>query len=140
MRGLRAACAYFALVFGAGFVLGTVRVLLLVPRLGERAAELAETPLMLVVTVLAARWLLRRLDVRRPGEQWVMGLGALALLLAAEVGVVVLARQQTLGEYVRSRDALSGSVYLLALGVFALAPRALGARAAGGRGGTPTAR
>jgi hypothetical protein len=35
-------------VFGTGFVLGPIRVLWAVPRLGERVAELMEAPLMLV--------------------------------------------------------------------------------------------
>ena len=60
-RVLAAGTLYFALVFGAGFVLGTLRVLLVVPRLGERAAELAEMPVMLVVSMVAARWVVKRL-------------------------------------------------------------------------------
>ena len=52
---LKAGTLYFALAFGAGFVLGSIRVLWVVPRLGERTAELMETPIMLVVTVFAAR-------------------------------------------------------------------------------------
>ena len=56
MQILKAGVLYFALVFGAGFVLGTIRVLWLVPSLGARTAELIETPIMLVVTILAARW------------------------------------------------------------------------------------
>ena len=51
---------YFALVFGVGFLLGVVRVLALVPRLGERWAELAEMPLMLVAIILSARVVVRR--------------------------------------------------------------------------------
>jgi len=37
-----AGLAYFAFVLGAGFVLGMSRVPFLVPRIGERWAELAE--------------------------------------------------------------------------------------------------
>ncbi len=47
MQILRAAVFYFLLVFGAGFLLGIGRVLLIVPLLGERTAELLEMPLML---------------------------------------------------------------------------------------------
>lgn len=50
----------FALVFGVGFVLGTVRVLWIAPQLGARAAELAEAPVMLVVIYFAARWIAKR--------------------------------------------------------------------------------
>lgn len=39
---VRAGLAYCGLVFGAGFVLGAVRVPFVVPRLGERVAELVE--------------------------------------------------------------------------------------------------
>ena len=48
MQGLTLALAYFLIVFGAGFLLGTIRVLLLLPVLGERAAELLEMPFMLI--------------------------------------------------------------------------------------------
>lgn len=59
MNAFKPAVAYFLLVFGAGFVLGTVRVLLILPLVGERAAELLEMPLMLTVIVFAARWMNR---------------------------------------------------------------------------------
>jgi hypothetical protein len=38
MEILKAGTLYFALVFGAGFLLGAIRVPLLVPRFGERTA------------------------------------------------------------------------------------------------------
>jgi len=63
MRIVRAGVLYFALVFGAGFVLGTIRTLWIVPRLGTRMAELMETPIMLVITILAARWTVWRIAV-----------------------------------------------------------------------------
>ena len=63
MQILKAGVFYFALVFGAGFVLGPMRILWVVPRFGVRMAELLETPIMLVVTIFAARWIVRRLAV-----------------------------------------------------------------------------
>lgn len=48
MEILKAGALYFAFVFGAGFLLGGIRVPLLVPRFGERTAELMEMPIMFV--------------------------------------------------------------------------------------------
>jgi hypothetical protein len=63
MRVLKAGSLYFALVFAVGFVLGTIRTVWLVPRVGARAAELMEMPIMLAVTIVAARWTVLRLAV-----------------------------------------------------------------------------
>ena len=128
---IKAGIAYFALVFGAGFVLGALRVSFLVPRFGERIAELAEMPLMFAVIVFAARIVTRRFAVplsipARLGT----GLLALGLLLAAELLLAVVLQERSLADYVASRDPVSGSVYLAMLALFALMP-ALVARAAG---------
>jgi hypothetical protein len=93
MRILKAGALYFALVFGAGFVLGTIRTLWIVPRLGTRMAELMETPIMLVMAILAARWTVRRLAVPlTPSRRLGMGFVALGLLLVAEFTFVLWLR------------------------------------------------
>ncbi len=123
MRTLKCGLLYFALTFGAGFVLGTIRVVWAVPRLGERTAELMETPVMLIVTILAARWVVQRLALpRTSSKRLVVGLFALGLLLVAEFTVVLYLRGLTSREYFASRDPIAGTVYLVTLGVFAIMP------------------
>jgi hypothetical protein len=123
MQLLKAGSLYFALVFAAGFVLGTVRVLWLVPRFGERSVELMETPIMLVVIIFAAGWVVRRLAVPPlPPRRFAMGVIALALLLGAEFTFVLSLRGMSIAEYVATRDPVSGTVYLAMLGVFAVMP------------------
>ena len=56
---LKAASLYFVFVFGVGFILGAIRTLWIVPRLGTRMAELSEMPIMVVVVILAAQWIVR---------------------------------------------------------------------------------
>ena len=120
---IRAGLVYFALVLGAGFALGTVRVPFIVPRIGERWAELAEMPIMAAVIFFAAGYVLRRFpEVRFRGRSLVVGLLALTLAVCAELGLAVALQSQTLGEYLNSRDRVSGSVYLAMLVVFALMP------------------
>jgi len=119
---------YFSIAFGAGFVLGTLRVLVLVPRLGERAAELAEAPVMLAVTVVAARLVVRRLPVSARRDELRTGLAALGLLLLMELSVVLGLRGLSLREYLASRDPIAGGVYVLLLVVFALMPWLVSAR------------
>ena len=52
-----AALVYFAIVLGTVFVLGVFRVPILVPRIGERWAELAEMPVMATVIFVAAGYI-----------------------------------------------------------------------------------
>jgi hypothetical protein len=49
----------------------------------------------------------------------------LAVLLGAEVLLAVLLQDRTLGEYVASRDPVSGTVYLAMLALFAAMPLVL---------------
>ena len=130
MRTLRAGLSYFALVFGAGFVLGAVRVPFLVPRLGMRTAELLEAPVMLAVVFFAARFVVKRFALpARTSPRLLVGAVALALLLIAEVALVMVVQRQALGAYVASRDPVSGSVYLASLALFAAMPLCLRGRA-----------
>ena len=76
MQILNAGILYFALVFGAGFVLGSTRVFWVVPHLGERIAELVEMPIMRGVMMVAARWIVRRLAVPSTWSRR-LGMGAL---------------------------------------------------------------
>lgn len=123
IQTLKAGAVYFALVFGAGFAFGTLRVLLVVPRLGARAAELIEAPFMLAVTFLAARWTVQRLAVPAAwAPRLAMGGIALGLLLAAEFTMVLGLRGLSMREYSATLDPVSGTVYYALLGVFALMP------------------
>lgn len=123
MRILKAGLLYFALVFGAGFVLGTIRVVFIVPRVGVRAAELMETPLMFVATLLAARWVVRRFSLP-PRSITRLGVGfvGLGFLLFLEFTVVLWIQGLTIGEYFESRDPVAGTVYIAMLGLFAVMP------------------
>jgi hypothetical protein len=60
---LKAGTFYLALVFAIGFMVGTLRTHWIVPRVGVRAAELMETPIMFAAIVFAVSWVARRLLV-----------------------------------------------------------------------------
>ena len=116
---MRAAATYFAIVFGTGFVLGPIRLLWLVPRVGVRAAELLEIPLMMVAIVLAARFTVRRFpEVPRLRA----GVIALGMLLAAETGLGVALSGRSISQVLLDRDPISGSAYYAALAAFAIMP------------------
>lgn len=126
---IKAGIAYFVLVFGAGFVLGSIRVPFLVPRLGERVAELIEMPFMFVVVWVAARFIIQRFSLPADASTR-LGVGCLALglLVGAEVLLTVAFQNRTLAEYVASRDPVSGAVYLAMLALFAVMPLVLAER------------
>ncbi|HNV88767.1 MAG TPA: hypothetical protein PKL53_07365 [Methylotenera sp.] len=117
------ALAYFALVFSAGFLLGTVRVIWLVQQLGARTAELSEIPVMLIICFFTANWVCRRFDV--PPEttaRLIIGVTALICLIIVEFTFVLGLQGITIREYIENRNPLSGGIYALSLILFALMP------------------
>jgi hypothetical protein len=82
-----------------------------------------EAPIMLVVIVLAARWIAPRV-AGPPTPLRLLGVGvvALGLLLVVEFTVVLWLRGLTIGEYFARRDPVAGTVYIVMLAVFAMMP------------------
>jgi hypothetical protein len=120
---IRAGLTYFSLVFAAGFVLGSIRVPFLVPRLGTRVAELLEMPVMLIVIVYAARFIVARYELPAAARVSLSaGALALALLVAAELLLAFGLQRLSVAQYIASRDPISGSVYAAMLIVFAFMP------------------
>ena len=108
-------------MLGTGFLLGIFRISFVVPRIGERWAELAEMPIMATVIFVAAGFILRRFPGIYPsGHSLAAGFFALALSFCAELGLAVVRQSQSLAEFLHSRDKVSGSVYVDLLLVFAV--------------------
>jgi hypothetical protein len=123
---LLAGLTYFALVFAAGFALGIVRTLFLVPALGTRYAELLEMPVMLTVIYFTARFVLRRFSLHGTGKQIGTGLFALLLLLLIEFTLMLQLQGLTFGQYVASRDPMAFSAYVVSLVIYGFMPSLLG--------------
>jgi hypothetical protein len=82
---LKAALGYFAIIIAIGFVLGTLRVMLLVPRIGHVAAVMIELPIILTASWLVCRALVKCWQVPPDsGSRILMGCTAFLLLMAAE--------------------------------------------------------
>ncbi len=126
---MKCSAVYFAIVFGAGFALGPIRILVLAPKIGERTAELLEMPVMLAVSAATAHWVLRRFPVpARTGLRLALGFLALLFMLLAEFALVVRLRNITIEQYFATRDPISGAAYYLSLLLFALFPSLLDRR------------
>ena len=119
---------YFLMVFAAGFVLGVIRVLVMVPRFGEAASELIELPFMVLISYFAAGFLVRRFDIETIGSAIATGLTALGLLILLELTLVLGLRGLTFSEYIASRDPVSFTAYLASLLTFAALPAMLARR------------
>jgi len=122
-KTFKAGVLYFVLVFAAGFVLGTIRTLCAVPRLGVKTAELMEAPIMFGVSILAARWVVRHVGIPPLWpRRLAVGCIALGLMLLVEFTVVLWVRGMTIRGYFQTRDPVSGAVYFMTLGAFAVIP------------------
>jgi hypothetical protein len=119
---LRAAIVYWAMVFALGFVLGTIRVLWVIPLVGLMPATVLELPIILAASWFAAGWLVQRFGIASRGEALAVGVLAFAILMAAECALAGVLIGQTPAQYLaglRQPHALLG---LAGQAAFALMP------------------
>jgi hypothetical protein len=128
-QSVRAGILYFAVVFAAGFVLGTARVVLLAPRLGELLATLVELPFMLGISWLACGKLIARFQIPpRTEPRLTMGAVAFALLMLAEVLLSALLFKRSLNELAQGLLTPQGMLGFAGQVLFALIPLVNGKR------------
>ncbi len=121
MRTLFTGTAYVAAVFAAGFVLGVLRTLVLVPLWGELAAVLVELPLILTIAWLVCTRILRRWPLLPPSAVR-MGAIAFLLLMLAEAALSTLLAGRSLAEHLALYSQLPHQVGLGGQLAFALFP------------------
>jgi len=122
LRATEAGAFYAVIVFLIGFILGTIRILVVAPRLGETTAVIIEAPMMLAASWFVCRWCVNRLDVAATvSARSLMGLVAFLLLISAEFGLgAVLGR--SLVDQVAAYGSLAGAIGLAAQVIFATFP------------------
>jgi hypothetical protein len=126
-----AGAIYFALVFAAGFMLGTIRVLLVVPATGVTAAVLIETPFILTVAWFACRFAIGRIgEPPSFSDRMIMGATAFVLLMIAEYLLAYMLNATTLADYLAQYVTLPGLLGLAGQIVFATFPALQGLRSA----------
>jgi len=123
IQALRAGAAYVAVVFLAGFVLGTVRVLVVAPRLGAIVAVFIEAPVILAVSWAVCRGCVARFRVAPArGPRLMMGGSAFVLLMALEAALSVLAFGRSLADHLGAYVTAPGALGLAAQFGFAVIP------------------
>jgi hypothetical protein len=122
-QALKAGIAYFAIVFAAGFLLGTLRVMALAPLFGETAAVLLELPVMLAVSWVACRWSVRKFAVPpQPAPRLLMGASAFVLLMIAEALLAIILFKQSPAQFLAGFGHLAGQLGLAGQLAFAAMP------------------
>jgi hypothetical protein len=122
-RALLATTVYFLILFSLGFALGTVRVMVVAPRVGVLVATVMEVPVMLVAAYLICPWVILRWRVaRRTAIRWAMVLWFLVLLFLFEsvLGLVLFGR--TMAEQWESLKGTAGLIGLFAQIIVAFLP------------------
>ncbi|MEE4119381.1 MAG: hypothetical protein V2I65_10235 [Paracoccaceae bacterium] len=121
-----AALPYTLVVFAAGAALGTLRTLVLAPRVGEGPAILLEVPAMLAVSYGVARWAVRLARVPAClSPRLAMGAAAFVMLQAAEAALSALILGRSPAEHWATIVSAERLVGLAAQGAFAAMPALL---------------
>jgi hypothetical protein len=127
MNLLLAGAVYFILTYLAGFVFGSLREAFVVPRLGQLAATLIETPVMLAVTYWAATWVTSHFgSPHSPADRLWIGAIGFALLMSAEVIFSGVLRGLTVSQWFEHFKTADGAISLALFVLFAFMPWLVG--------------
>lgn len=121
-RAVLAGLAYFAVVFALGFVLGSVRVLLVAPAMGEFIAVLIELPVMVLACWLVSGFWIRQLRIMTVNAALMMGAVAFFCLMIAEFSLGAQAFERTLSDQLQRWMTIAGALGLSGQIAFALFP------------------
>jgi hypothetical protein len=123
LAAIRAGLLYFFGVFAVGFLLGTIRTLVLVPRIGALAAVALELPLMLLASWWLCGVVLRRIPLPPAALlRLTMGGWAFLLLMTAELALAVWGSGLTPAEHWASFAGAAAQLGLAGQIGFALVP------------------
>jgi hypothetical protein len=123
MKAVQAGLLYFVSVFGCAFALGFLRVLLVVPLVGARAAEFLEFPWLFAVMTVANSKIQKRLLVGgSTAERAIMGFTGLVLTLAVEFTAMLRLRNLSFEQYLEEKDPVTSTVFYLLLLVYGCLP------------------
>jgi hypothetical protein len=122
VRIASAAIVYWAVVFALGFVLGTVRVLWVIPLVGLIPATLLELPVILAASWFAAGWLVHRFVIVSSSEALAVGALAFVVLMAAECAMAGVLIGQTPAQWLAGLAEPHALLGLAGQVAFALMP------------------
>lgn len=123
---MRDGAIYGALSFAAGFVLGALREMMLIPAFGPAAGRLIEFPIVTLAAVATAWWLVRRTAGQRsPGRWLAAGLIGAATLLLLEGTLALGVLGMPIETYLAGFDIREGALFPIGLIVMAAAPAAI---------------
>jgi hypothetical protein len=121
--GVKAGIGYAVTVFAIGFLLGTVRVLLLAPRVGPTIAVTIETPIILTASwYVSSIWMRRLVVAPEIRTRILVGAVAFVTLMTLEVALSMSLFHRSIGEYVDGLRSLAGMIGLAAQVCFATFP------------------
>ena len=114
---------YSVLTFLIGFILGTIRVLFLIPRLGETLSVAIELPIILTFSWMVFRHLTKNtINTIKLIELMSIGSISLLLLFAFEILLTILVFQGSLNDFFNKLLTLHGIIGLLGQIAFSLIP------------------
>ncbi len=121
---------YYLIVFSFAFLMGVLRTLAVAPLIGQTKAVLLEVPIVIAVSWVAARLLLRNISFSVV-QLMVSGTTAFALTMASEAALAKSLQDQNFTDWATSLVSPLGLVGVVAQLIFAVMPLLVGLNMAG---------